>query len=614
MFGGLPQVLKVSCGDITNDNPTIGKMNQTWFEMEDLKKRKLDNSVWVPLRAQKSIRNNVDFGKEGYQEEFIGHGSLMIPIDKREVTNRLSWSDIGIGHPKGINFVFGEYEQADVYQSDDFQGIHLVLDQTFDNNFDNHEWHLHQDLVISLGLKREGDIWVCPRQGYVEVARLERDKEGSPIVLEIKNQFLKDYLKARECGLYITSFFSRDRIFNNKSILSWNENSKRSEDGKDVWECRVLEIHEGGFPYGEKVAVSHVSRIDVDEDEDIPDMTSLPTDDNVKSEFYEKGFNGKKLYKIMGELWKYEWINAANSSPITLGHKENIDIYYIVDAVGNKESGKNLTKGGKWLWFKPELVTALLSKRGSSLGWYTKDNGSLSCSPSWDIHFGINELGLITVYAKDIGQLPLWQQQIWAGYNISPEGGISKELHASQVKAEPASTKAPEAFFQKVINEINKASERQFSVQFFRGHHSVNDIIKTVNRFRAIDDKGLFSLAKDIARIIADDINIESLQQIATPPKGTKWGSLKTLENLLALKIPRESARQITSPLVGVYQLRHGDAHLPSSEIESAFNLIKIDRSLPSVIQGYQMLFECVDNLHVILSIIDNWDNLEATR
>jgi hypothetical protein len=583
-------------------------MNQLWFEMQDLKKRKLDNSVWIPLRSQKSIRNNIDFGEVGYQEEFTGHGSIMIPVDKKGVTNSLSWNSIGISHSQGLDFVFGKYSQTDIYEGDDFQGIHLVLDQTFDNNFDSYVWHLHQDLVISLGLKREGDIWVCPRQGYIEVARLERDEDGKPIVLEIKNQFLKDYLSARDCGLYITSFFSRDKIFDNKSVLSWRENYKESKDGKDIWECRISEIHEGGFPFGEKVAISHVSRIDVDEDEDVPDMTSFPTDENVKSEFYEKSFIGKKLYRIMAELWKYEWINPAKTSPITLGHRENIDIYYIVDAAGNKESGKTLTKGGKWLWFKPDLVTALLSKRGSSLNWYSKDTGSISCAPAWGVHFGVNDLGLITVYAKDIGNLPLWQQQIWAGYNVAPEGGISKELYASQVKAEPASTNAPEAFFEKVINEINEASKRRLNVPFFRGHQAVIDIINSINRFRAVDEKGLFSLAKDIARIITDDVDVESLQQIAIPPKGTKWGSLKTIEHLLTLKIPQIAARQITSPLVGVYELRHGDAHLPSSDIEKAFNLINIDRNLPSVIQGYQMLFACVDKLHMILSIIGTWE------
>lgn len=589
-------------------------MNQAWFEMQDLRKRRFDNSVWVPLRAEKSIRNGISFGKVGSKDEFIGHGSLMIPINEKNVVEELTWSDIGISDSHGLNFIYGEYSQTEKYANEDFQGTYLVLNQNFDNNFDNHEWHLHQDLVISLGLKREGDTWICPRQGYVEVAKLERDVEGYPILLQIKNQFLKDYLCARDCGLYITSYFSRDEVYEEKSILSWNEDIKESKDGKDVWECLVSEIHEGGFPFGQKIAISHAGRIDVDENEDVPDMTSFPTNENVKSEFYERSFKGKKLYRIMSELWKYEWINPSKTSPITLGHEENIDIFYIVDAVGNKESGKELTTGGKWLWFSPELVLALLSKRGGFLNWYSKDTGSLSCAPAWGVHFGVNDLGFITVYAKDIGELPLWQQQIWAGHNIPPEGGISKELHASQVRAEPASTHAPEAFFRKVISEINEASKRNLNIQFFRGHQAVEDIINSINRFRAIDDKGLFSLAKDIARVIVDDVNVEALQKIVIPPKGTKWGSLKTFENFLSLKISQVMARQITSPFVGVYELRHGDAHLPSSEIEKAFNLIKIDRNLPSVIQGYQMLFECVDNLYLIHNIIDKWDEIKTQK
>lgn len=589
-------------------------MNQAWFEMQDLKKRKLDNSVWIPLRSEKSIRNDLSIGKIGAQEEFVGHGSLMIPIDEKKVIEELTWSKIGISASHGLDFIYGEYSQAERYPNENFQGIYLVLNQNFDNNFDENEWHLHQDLVISLGLKREGDTWICPRQGYMKVAKLERDEEGNPILLQIKNQFLKDYLCARDCGLYITSYFSRDEVFENKSILSWHEDINESVDGKDIWECRVSEIHEGGFPFGQKIAVSHAGRIDVDEDEDVPDMASFPTDENVKSEFYERSFNGKKLYRIMSELWKYEWINPSKTSPITLGQEENIDIFYIVDAVGNKESAKELSNGGKWLWFSPDLVLALLSKRGGFLKWYSKDTGSLSCAPPWRVHFGVNDLGFITVYAKDIGELPLWQQQIWAGHNISPEGGISKELHASQVRAEPASTHAPEAFFKRVLNEINEASKRKLNIKFFRGHQAVDDIINSINRFRAIDDKGLFSLAKDIARVIVDDVDVEALQKIVIPPKGIKWGSLKTIENFLTLEISQEMARQITSPFVGVYELRHGDAHLPSSEIEKAFKLIKIDRNLPSVIQGYQMLFECVDNLYLIHNIIDKWDEIKTEK
>src|SRR5690606_379337 len=98
-------------------------MNQLWFEMNDLRKRKLDNSVWVPLRAKKSIRNDIAYGKNGYQDEFEGHASLMIPIDKKAETEDLDWEDIGINNDQGLNFIFGEYSQSDLYASEDFKGI-----------------------------------------------------------------------------------------------------------------------------------------------------------------------------------------------------------------------------------------------------------------------------------------------------------------------------------------------------------------------------------------------------------------------------------------------------------------------------------------------------------
>jgi hypothetical protein len=65
------------------------------------------------------------------------------------------------------------------------------------------------------------------------------------------------------------------------------------------------------------------------------------------------------------------------------------------------------------------------------------------------VHFGINSRGLVNVYAKDIALLPDWQQKIWAGYNIGPDGKVSEELLASQAEAQPADTQAPEVFLGK---------------------------------------------------------------------------------------------------------------------------------------------------------------------
>ena len=64
------------------------------------------------------------------------------------------------------------------------------------------------------------------------------------------------------------------------------------------------------------------------------------------------------------------------------------------------------------------------------------------------------------------------------------------------------------------------------------------------------------------------------------PPVGVKWGSLKSLENLLATQVNPNLARQIMCPLVGIYDLRHADAHLPSNEVDDALRLAKVDQLL----------------------------------
>jgi len=62
--------------------------------------------------------------------------------------------------------------------------------------------------------------------------------------------------------------------------------------------------------------------------------------------------------------------------------------------------------------------------------------------------------------------------------------------------------------------------------------------------------------------------------------------------------------------LVGVYKLRHADAHLPSSEIENAFKLIDLNREAPFVHQGHQMLLQVVSSLYGILETLKKWPSV----
>lgn len=582
-------------------------MDQKWFEMPDVRRRKLSNTVWIPLRAIQQIEKTGNYGYAGYKEEFYGVGTLAVPIENKIETEKLGWTDVGINHQHFGCVEEGKYKPADIYQDyqSEFSGLHLVLDQR-GNSVDKSEWHLHQDFVITLGLKREDDIWVRPDEDYIEVAKLYKDKDGSPNLLEVRASHLRDYLCSRGMALYVTSYRDRKEVFENASHISWPENPISEINDKDRWEGRVLAIHEGGMIYGGKTAVFHVARTDVDQEEDIP-VFGPPTNDNVTSESWTKEDAGRKLYLVEGELWRTEWIEPASQSPIVRGDEVPPTVFFVTDAEGKQENRETLIAGGRWLWFRPEVMCALAHRRGGSLRWYTRDTGSVGCSPGCGVHFGVNSLGLINVYAKDIALLPDWQQKIWSGYNVSPEGKVSEELLASQMKADPANTQAPEEFLAKGLSMLNYLAKTKLGITILRQHGQIPDLIARAHRFRATDKEGLFALAKDLARLTADSIDAAELQKLVAPPNGTKWGSLKSLENLLAKRIDPNLARMMLGPLVGIYELRNADAHLASQESADALTLLRLDQNAPYVTQGYQLLHVCVNSIWSICQVIKGW-------
>ena len=107
-----------------------------------------------------------------------------------------------------------------------------------------------------------------------------------------------------------------------------------------------------------------MSRTDVDTEEDIPQFFGLPTDENVKSESWTEPYEGRKLYRIQGELWRTEWIEPAKISPRIRRDKVPPTVFFITDAEGTRENKETLQSGGRWLWFRPDVIMELTNRRG----------------------------------------------------------------------------------------------------------------------------------------------------------------------------------------------------------------------------------------------------------
>ena len=577
--------------------------------MPTVRRRTLAAAVWIPLRVSEYTDQQGKYGHVGYREQFCGIGTLAVPLARRSEAEGLDWTSLGTNSHGGL--VEGDvYVPCDIRV--DVSGLYLALERR-GNSIEHAEWHLHQDLVITLGLKREDDVWVSLTEGYATIARLIRDQAHGPSRLEVRASHLRDYLCARQMALRVVSYRRRTEVVGTPEHITWAGGGASAETENDRWKGQVVAIHEGGEVFGAEWHVVQVARTDVDPEDDVP-VLSHPAETTSRS--WTRKNPGGRLYRIDGEVWRKEWIEPAERSERVRGDEGPATAFFTVDAEGRKESRDTLREDGRWLWFRPDVILSLVERRGGGLKWHTRDTGSVSCSPGDSVHFGINSLGLINVYAKDIAYLPDWQQTIWAGFNVGPDGKVSDELCASQVKAEPAATVAPEAVLGKALARLERTAAARLGITIIRHHPRTSELLERAHRFRATSRHGLCALAKDLFRLTGERIDARSIQTLLRAPMGAKReGSLKSLENLLATRIEAEAAATLMSPLFGIYELRLADAHLPPRhEEEAALQKVGISSAEPFVIQGQQLMHACVSVVFRICKVLDGgrWDEPQS--
>ena len=333
----------------------------------------------------------------------------------------------------------------------------------------------------------------------------------------------------------------------------------------------------------------------------------FPKDDCIQTTTKEVSISGKNVvHMLWGELWKNELILPGTESVRVRGDEPSKVPSFIIEASGKSVSSNELKDGMRWLWFDADVANALLAKRSGFLVWYTLETGAIGCGQENSVHFGINDLGHITVYAKDIAFLPIWIQQIWAGYNISPDGGgVAKELMMSQVNAKPASSQAPERFLPIEYKRLNKSFEDKYGVPLFNITQEVEDLLVNVNRFISVSSDGFFELAKNLAKLTCDSINKKALLKLLTGVE-EKLGSLKVLESILIQKesIADEEAKSIMAPFFGINELRQTDAHIKGPDAEKAMQTVGINKDLIPLFRGTAMLIQFVNTIVTINGII----------
>ena len=574
--------------------------DRAWLEMKDVLRPRFAQALWIPLFLRQE-RSWGTFGSPGYVDDYYGVRTLAAHDDQRDAAERHEFSSLS--HDASASVWDGRYQPAGAYQTGDGVeiGIQLALLQSFPGD-EQPILHLHQDFVLALGLCREGNDWVRPREGYARVARVETGPDGQATGLLVRPEFLRDYLAARKMALLIRLFRDRRVSVADPSTLGLvaGETIKaKVEDGDaEIW------IHDIGAR--EKVAVLKVARTDAWGQDELP-VLGQPTDENTTSERSTRSMQRGTGFMALSQFHRAEWIEPLGTSPRIGRDRTQSNVTFITDAAGTRTpAGElNFEDVGRWLWFSPEVINDLLGRRGTRLTWYTRYTAGVQTSSGESVHFGLNNRDLVVVYAEDVAGLDEWEQRVWAGYNVAPDGGIGDELHASQVAAEPAHTEAPEAWLARARAQLDEAFERRWGMRLFAPHKDIDAVLARCHRFRSRDEAGFLGLAKDLARVTFDNFNVGALHAIAPPAGEDGRGSLKSLERALATVVPSDHARGLLAVLAGVNELRQGDAHLPPSSIEDAIRLAGVHRPQSWLAMGGEIIHNVVRTLFDLAEQID---------
>lgn len=566
-------------------------MNQEWILQTKETRRAFSNATWVPLRASMNDEKG-DVKNIGYISEYFGCGSAAFPPEHLElVEERLSWSDIGIGHTVApYAYEDGYYAPIDQFQYNDKEpiGVNLVFEYP-QPVVGGKKWILNPDLVVALHLIKEGTNWVRPEENFVVVARESFNDKGEHRLIEIKREFLLDYLAARNLSLRLSYY--RQRV-ENVPLLEGSEyaNLKEHQEERDGGRFELL-IRGINDVFGGNWAMFRAWRTDVDEDEDAPVMG--PENDHNTSHESSKGHRGGyEGVRVEGEFWRDEWIEHQSQSMRVRGDADTNLPQFIVETDGKRMASSALDSEdiGRWLWFRSSVVSELLSNRGFSLEWYTVETGVICSTSGYRTHFGINSSDLITVYAYDVARLSSWEQHIWVAHNVAPEGKVSNELLAAQVRAQPAPTYAVEVLLFQSMRMLEAGFQKEHQILLFT--HDIDDAeaMQQISRFASKDQASLLRLAKELVRVFSDRLNIRDLRKLSTHAEKDKLGSNKLLQDILSQKVGADKARQVFAQIAGTYDMRVGDAHPTGSKVADAIKLAGIDQSRSFLRQGEQLI------------------------
>lgn len=590
-----------------------GKIMQkdlNWFEFKDVIRKPVKNDVWIPLWWIQSVKSAGSGHDIGDYEDFVFLNTVIAPPESKDELFKFECSDLNPVNGNDSKRWENIYIRADTVYDDGYEplGEYAVLYHEFGRKAPCRHY-LNHDLVFALDLIEQGDNWVRPAEGFDVVVRQHRDEKGELFKVDIKAKYLKDYLCAKGCGLFVCAFYERSSIFAERPDFGWPKgeeaNKKVSKGCK--WAGYMQPMDATGKVFPGKIHVSTFGYKEIHAEDDVPKFDPRDSENEMYAESKEIGDLPVSRYRVVSELRRFEWVDPGKKS-VRAGDDEEASLEFYSESDGSLKGRDELEYPPQWLWFRNDVINRVLTYQGASFKWHTADTGTVQINSDWPLHFGVNKLGLINVFAKDIVGLPLWQQEIWKGYNVAPEGGVSEELLMSQMKCQPARTNPVEIDFLSTHDHLRQAFNWiSGGKELFEHLPPTMEMHNRIHRFSVQNEDDLFLLAKEICKVTIDAFNIGALRSMLPKTEDIKkLRSRNLFGKFLAQYAGEDVARTAMSPLAYIYDLRCADAHIKSSEVQETMHHLHIDASQPLVEQAKMLIMMTYVSLARSIIIFQN--------
>jgi hypothetical protein len=233
--------------------------------------------------------------------------------------------------------------------------------------------------------------------------------------------------------------------------------------------------------------------------------------------------------------------------------------------------------GRRYLYFRPAALEHYFSAPGHSVEFHMRTWGSANGPAESSVAVGINEKGLLTIFAPLMAKLSSMEQTHWAPYSAAPDGGPCAEWFQTQMMQDPPHSPSVNELIDSACGALDVAWKGRFGILLFRERAEPTDEAHCRDRARMSVGpiSGQFDevlrLSKALYESAVDTIDFESVRKPLTaagvpfPVQGKQLALLRLVLTQI-LKFSDDDAKKVLSPLYLVNSFRIASAHtLPTT-------------------------------------------------